>query len=87
MTTKNDYSFLKDQQKAFANNLSHNNDNGSRYSNLNLNQNYKCPVLIPALSKTFKDKCNQGKINYCCSTTKIQNHHFFMPQKKSCDNL
>uniref|UniRef100_A0A914QCG4 Uncharacterized protein n=1 Tax=Panagrolaimus davidi TaxID=227884 RepID=A0A914QCG4_9BILA len=61
MTTKDEFLFKKD------NNFVNDNlqiDNGSQYSNLNLNQNYKCPILIPvqSYSKTFYDKnCENGK--------------------------
>uniref|UniRef100_A0A914QDX1 Uncharacterized protein n=1 Tax=Panagrolaimus davidi TaxID=227884 RepID=A0A914QDX1_9BILA len=46
MATKDKFLFSKDKYQTFTNNVSFSDKNG-QYSNLNLNQNQNCPILIP----------------------------------------
>uniref|UniRef100_A0AC35GSX2 Uncharacterized protein n=1 Tax=Panagrolaimus sp. PS1159 TaxID=55785 RepID=A0AC35GSX2_9BILA len=46
MATKDKFLFSKDKHQTFTNNVSFSDKNG-RYSNLNINKNQNCPILIP----------------------------------------
>uniref|UniRef100_A0AC35EVM7 Uncharacterized protein n=1 Tax=Panagrolaimus sp. PS1159 TaxID=55785 RepID=A0AC35EVM7_9BILA len=48
----------KNKQQNFVNGNSQTTDTNNRYSNLNLNQNHKCPILIPVHSDS---KSNNNK--------------------------
>uniref|UniRef100_A0AC35G2Y7 Uncharacterized protein n=1 Tax=Panagrolaimus sp. PS1159 TaxID=55785 RepID=A0AC35G2Y7_9BILA len=62
MTTKSDCSFLTNKKQLFASNSSHITENADRYSNLNLNQNYKL-IPVQSYSKPLKDKNSDSTVS------------------------
>uniref|UniRef100_A0A914QBQ7 Uncharacterized protein n=1 Tax=Panagrolaimus davidi TaxID=227884 RepID=A0A914QBQ7_9BILA len=64
MVTKNDILFMSETQKSQAHSRSPDNEN--RYSNLNLNQNYKCPNFNSCLNLNLYDSQQQSPPQWHC---------------------